>query len=65
MKWNKKICIQYLKEMRSPIEEEANMGGQPGGDGRGNMIEAFMQSAKVRQAMTVQPESITEEIEPQ
>lgn len=23
MKWSKKICVQYIQEMRSPIEEMA------------------------------------------
>jgi len=50
MKWNKKICVEYLTKMRSPIEETMNLqsSGVSPMDVQGNAMAKLLEEAKAR-----------------
>ena len=50
MKWNKKICVEYIAQMKSSLEEE---------QAKPDVFQELLAAAKARQAEGTQPEVIT------
>lgn len=49
LKWNKKICIQYIQELRSPLEESAGFSGD------GNKPKLSQIADRLRQIVAKRP----------